>query len=265
MDQHVYSALIAAPAVATELYLLYQYKSRKNIYWKLNQPVRSGVYSGLFTKARNIIYGNTLQDRLWKYVEGHSEEGNVDSVLAAYDDYCYNYEWTWTIGAVLAQVVQEASPKIALELGTFLGYSAIITAKNMPSNGKLITLEANPKSAEIAKKIINRSGFGEKVTIVVGYTEDVIPELHHNYNIETLDMVFIDHKKEAYLPDLYRLEKGRFLHNGSVVFADNIEMAPDFSEYIRNSNNYKCNYYGGTIAYGVRVIDGTGTWDLQRS
>ncbi|XP_072045361.1 catechol O-methyltransferase-like [Amphiura filiformis] len=255
MDQQ--GALIA---VAAGLYLLYQYKSKKAIYWKLNLPERQGVYYGLFTKVRNIIYWSSLQDRIWNYVEGRSEEGNPDSVLVAFDDYCYNYEWTWAIGdqkgAVLAKVVQEAKPKITLELGSFVGYSAIIIAQNMPSDGKLITVEANPKSAEIAQKIINRAGFGDKVTVVVGYTEDVIPELHHNYNIETLDLVFLDHKKEAYVPDLHRLEKCGFLHNGSVVFADNVEDAPNFSEYIGKSNNYLCHkFYEGSKQYRVGVTD----------
>ncbi|XP_072046293.1 catechol O-methyltransferase-like [Amphiura filiformis] len=159
-------------------------------------------------------------------------------------------------GAILAQVVQEASPKMTLELGTYLGYSAIIIAQNMPSDGKLITVEANPKSAEIAQKIINRAGFGGMVTVVLGYTEDVIPELRRNYNIETLDMVFLDHNKDAYVSDLNRLEKGEFLHNGSVVLADNVGFAPNFSEYIRNSNKYKCNFYEGTVQYGVGVTDG---------
>ena len=64
---------------------------------------------------------------------------------------------------ILAKVVQEAAPKTALELGTFLGYSAVVTAQNMPSDGKLITIEANPKSVEVARKIINRAGFADKV------------------------------------------------------------------------------------------------------
>ncbi|XP_072045366.1 catechol O-methyltransferase-like isoform X2 [Amphiura filiformis] len=262
MDRRLYGALVAAPAVAVGLYALYAYRSKKSLYFWFNVPYSGGrgTFRGLFVKARNFIYRNTIQDRLWNYIEARSEEGNADSVLAAFDDYCYNYEWTWAIGdkkaAILAKVVQEAKPKVTLELGTFLGYSAIIIAQNMPSDGKLITVEANPKSAEIAKKIISRAGFGDKVTVVVGYTEDIIPELHHNYNIETLDMVFLDHKEDAYVPDLQRLEKGGFLHNGSVVFADNVTDAMDFSKYIRNSNNYVCKFYEGSRQYGARDSDG---------
>ena len=89
----MYGALIAAPAVAAGFYALYQYKSKKRLYFSLNVPT-----FGFFSKVRNVIYRNTLQDRLWNYIESRSEEGNADSVLAAFDDYCYNYEWSWAIG-----------------------------------------------------------------------------------------------------------------------------------------------------------------------
>ena len=65
--------------------------------------------------------------------------------------------------SILTKVVQEAAPKVALECGTFCGYSAVVIASNMPEEGQLMTIEANPKSAEIARKIINRAGFGDKV------------------------------------------------------------------------------------------------------
>ena len=93
MDRRMYGALIAAPAVAAGFYALYQYKSKKNLYIDLNMPV-----SGFLSKVRNVIYRNTLQDRLWNYIESRSEGGNADSVLAAFDDYCYNYEWSFAIG-----------------------------------------------------------------------------------------------------------------------------------------------------------------------
>ena len=89
----MYGAFIAAPVVAAGLYAIYQYNSKKMFYFHLNIPV-----SGFCSRMRNVIYRNTLQDRLWNYIEGRSEEGNADSVLAAFDDYCYNYEWSFAIG-----------------------------------------------------------------------------------------------------------------------------------------------------------------------
>ena len=99
MDRRIYGALIAAPAIAAVSFAYYQYHTRQNLFFKLNVPDAEGKgLRGFFTKARNIIYRNTIQDRLWNYIEARSEEGNPESVLAAFDDYCYNYEWTWAIG-----------------------------------------------------------------------------------------------------------------------------------------------------------------------
>ena len=88
MDRRMYGALIAAPAVAAGVYALYRY----------NHFNRSVPVFGFRSRVRNLIYRNTIQDRLWNYIESRSEEGNADSVLAAFDDYCYNYEWSWSIG-----------------------------------------------------------------------------------------------------------------------------------------------------------------------
>ncbi|XP_072045364.1 catechol O-methyltransferase-like [Amphiura filiformis] len=269
MDRRLYGTLVAAPVVAVGLYAYYlKYRTKNRLFFMLNVPIEHAVAPGrwrlvgLLVRVRNFIYRNTIQDRLWNYIEARSEVGNADSVLAAFDDYCYNYEWTWAIGdkkaVILAKVVQEAKPKMMLELGTFLGYSAIIIAQNMPPDGKLITVEAFPKSAEIARKIINRAGYGDKVTVINAFSYDVIPNLHHDYDVETLDMVFLDHFMEGYVADLKRLEKGGFLHNGSVAFADNVrgEGSKGFSEYIRSSGHYECQFYEADNGYIEGMSDG---------
>lgn len=87
------SLLIAAPVVAAGLFAYYQYRTKDYAFLKFNMPD-----AGIFTKIRNLIYCNTIQDRLWNYIEVHSEVGNPQSVLAAFDEYSYKYEWTWAIG-----------------------------------------------------------------------------------------------------------------------------------------------------------------------
>ncbi len=73
-------------------------------------------------------------------------------------------------------------------------------------------------------------------------------------------MVFMDHFKGFYVRDLQKLEKGGFLHNGSVVFADNItkNIAPslEFSEYVRNSGHYDCQFYEVDMEYVQGREDG---------
>lgn len=203
-----------------------------------------------------------MQDRLWNYVESRSEEGNPDSVLAAFDDYCYNYEWSWSIGdkkaSILTKVVQEAAPKVALECGTFCGYSAVVIASNMPEEGQLMTIEANSKSAEIARKIINRAGFGDKVTVINDYSHNVIPKLRSEHNIQLLDFLFLDHFSDGYTKDLKEIEKHGHLRTDTVVFADNIKRAgePGFSQFIRESGRFECTFFEADIEYIEGLGDG---------
>ena len=80
--------------------------------------------------------------------------------------------------------------------------------------------------------------------MVNAFSYDVIPELRTKYNLNTLDMVFIDHEKSSYVTDLQKIEDSGILHKGSVVFADNVlTSSPEFSKYIRSSNRYECQYY----------------------
>ena len=93
------SLLIAAPVVAAGLFAYHQYRTKEFVFSKFNIPDADAKgLRGIFTKIRNFVYCNTIQDRLWNYVEAHSEVGNPQSVLEAFDEYCYNYEWTWAIG-----------------------------------------------------------------------------------------------------------------------------------------------------------------------
>ena len=90
-----------------------------------------------------------------------------------------------------------------------------------------------------------------QVTVINAFSHEVIPELRTNYNLETLDMVFLDHFKANYAADLQAIEKSGLLHNGSVAFADNVEEegAPGFSQYIRSSGKYECQFYGVGTEY----------------
>jgi len=150
-------------------------------------------------------------------------------------------------GKVLAELVSRYKPTTILEIGTLVGYSAIIMASKL-KKGKLITIEIDPDKAEIAKSNIFKAGLANKIEVVVGDAKEIIPKL----NVE-IDMLFIDAKKEEYLVYL-KLTEAK-LKKGAIVVADNVKMfenrMKDYLEYVRNSGKYKSS----SIDFGYDAME----------
>jgi predicted O-methyltransferase YrrM len=106
-----------------------------------------------------------------------------------------------------------------LEIGTLGGYSTIWLARALPSGGKLITLEVEPKHAEIAAKNIARAGLTSLVEQRVGPALDSLVQLHAEHT-PPFDLIFIDADKPNnpnYLDWALRLS-----HPGAVIITDNV-------------------------------------------
>ncbi|CAO2631146.1 Catechol O-methyltransferase [Lemmus lemmus] len=154
-------------------------------------------------------------------------------------------------------VVREYKPSLVLELGAYCGYSAMRIARLLPPGGRLLTMEINPDYAAITQQMLNFAGLQDKVTILLGASENLIPQLKTKYDVDTFDMVFLDHWKERYLPDTHLLEEHGLLRKGTVLLADNVIVpgAPDFLKYVRGSNKFECTHYSSYLEY-MKVVDG---------
>lgn len=114
---------------------------------------------------RARLTGQSPDDReavLLNYVLTNAEKGNAESVLGAIETYA-QHTWLMNIGteksSVLDGAVQRFDPKVALELGTYCGYSAIRIASMMTKpNSKLVSIEKNSQNCSIAKAIIDHAG-----------------------------------------------------------------------------------------------------------
>src|SRR5262245_53123426 len=80
-------------------------------------------------------------------------------------------------GKLLSILAQSISARSILEIGTLAGYSTIWLARSLPPGGKLITLEVDPKHAEIARSNLDRAGLGEVAEVRVGPALDSLPML----------------------------------------------------------------------------------------
>jgi predicted O-methyltransferase YrrM len=120
-------------------------------------------------------------------------------------------------GKLLHLLARIAGARRVLEIGTLGGYSTIWLARALPADGRVVTIEAEPAHAEIARASLDRAGVGERVDIRVGRAEDVLPTL---VDLEPFDLVFIDADKES--NTLYLDWAARLGHPGTVVVVDNV-------------------------------------------
>lgn len=141
-------------------------------------------------------------------------------------------------GQVFAEVISKYHPKRVLEIGMLVGYSAILMSKFLDSNAKIITIEINPKIAEIAARNFKKAGIENMLEIKVGDALEILPKLSGPF-----DLVFLDAAKEQYLAYFKAVEKK--LSPQAVVVADNVkifaEAMSDYLEYVRK--NYQSQIY----------------------
>lgn len=142
-------------------------------------------------------------------------------------------------GKHLVDTVRRFNVKNVLEVGTLVGYSAILIASNLPQEGRVVTVEMNPKSARLAQENIRRAGLADKIELHIGDALTVIPDMDGNF-----DMLFLDATKDEYLKYLKLCEDK--LERGGVVFADNVKTpASEMRNYldcVRNSGGYSSEY-----------------------
>lgn len=118
-------------------------------------------------------------------------------------------------GKFLEMISFMISPMRILEIGTFTAYSAVSLAKGLKDGGKIISLEVNEEMESFARKYIKKSGFNNKIELIIGNALDIIPVLEDEF-----DMVFIDADKEQYV-DYYELALPK-LKSGGFILADNV-------------------------------------------
>ena len=116
---------------------------------------------------------------------------------------------------LLAETAAASRPASVLEIGTAIGYSTLIIAENLAPCGVITTIEISPERAGVAKDFFSRSGFADRINLLVGDAAELIPNLPDKF-----DLVFIDAAKGQYLNYLLKcLDK---LLPGAVIIADNV-------------------------------------------
>lgn len=120
-------------------------------------------------------------------------------------------------GKLLHLLVRLSGARRVLEIGTLGGYSTIWMATAVGEAGRVVTIEAEPANAAVARSSIDAAGVGDRVEILVGRAADVLPALA---DPGPFDLVFIDADKES--NTVYLDWAARLGRPGTVVVVDNI-------------------------------------------
>jgi caffeoyl-CoA O-methyltransferase len=129
-----------------------------------------------------------------------------------------------TEGQLLHVLARLCRAERILEVGTLAGYSTIWMARALPPTGRLISIEAEPKHAEVARANLDRAAVASRATVRVGRALDVLAELERE-GTRPFDMVFIDADKAPYLE--YLRWALRLTRPGSLIVADNVIRSGD--------------------------------------
>jgi predicted O-methyltransferase YrrM len=169
-------------------------------------------------------------------------------------------------GKLLQLLAKLAGARRILEIGTLGGYSTIWLARALPTDGRLITLEFNPKHAEIARANIECAGLTQTVEIRVGAALDALPKLQ-NESSDPFDLIFIDADKpnnSAYVRWAIKLSRpgtliviDNVVRDGAVIDATSVDKdvqgARQLFELLANEPRLSCT---AIQTVGVKGYDG---------
>jgi len=122
-------------------------------------------------------------------------------------------------GKLLHLLARMIGARNILEIGTLGGYSAIWLARALPEGGKLLTLEFDPRHAEVARENLARAGVADRVEVRVGRALDVLPRLAAEGR-GPYDLVFVDADKQSN-PEYFEWAL-KLSRKGSVIIVDNV-------------------------------------------
>lgn len=199
---------------------------------------------GMRNVLRDGQVGDGREEALAEYVAATARRGDLDDVIRVIDEFAYERAILMNVGdekgEILDAAVRRVAPRRILELGAYCGYSALRMVRVMPADARLYSVEFSAANAQIARRVWDHAGVGDRATVVVGSIGDgggTVGRLEseHGFAAGDLHLVFIDHDKSAYLPDLLSIVERGWLHPGSVVVADNIKLpgAPKYRAFMK--------------------------------
>jgi predicted O-methyltransferase YrrM len=122
-------------------------------------------------------------------------------------------------GRLLELLVRALQARAILEIGTLGGYSTLWLARGLAPGGRIVTLEVDPKHAEVAKRNFERAGRSGAIELRLGPALETLPRLVEE-RAGPFDLVFVDADKPS-LPDYFAWSL-RLARPGTMIVVDNV-------------------------------------------
>jgi predicted O-methyltransferase YrrM len=191
-----------------------------------------------------------MNDQMIKYAEEHtSDESQVLQDLRAY---CYEHCEDSSMlsgffqGRVLSMLSHMVRPHVVLEIGTYLGYSALCLAEGLAEGGRVITIDIQEDTNRIASSFVSRTEYRDKIEFILGPATQLIPNIKGPF-----DLVFIDADKPNY-PNYYDLVFPK-VRTGGFIIADNVLWSGKVLEAEKDENTQALYDFSKMVLADERV------------
>ncbi len=165
-----------------------------------------------------------VNERITSYI--HSLERDNSPILEEMAEYARENDVPIIrkeVESFIKVLLEMKKPKRILELGTAIGYSAILMSECIDVDSTIVTIENYDKRIPVAKENIKRAGKENIISLIEGDALEILPQIN-----DTFDFVFMDAAKAQYinfLPHVMRL-----LNNEGIILADNVLQEGDIIE-----------------------------------
>jgi len=131
-------------------------------------------YATSHSAAVDPLYEDLRRETTERYPTSHMQVGRLE-------------------GRLLKLLAQFAGARLAVEIGTYTGYSALSIAEGLPADGRLVTFDADPVAAEVAQRYFARAPWGDRIELRLGDARERLGEV-----AGPVDFAFIDADKTGY-------------------------------------------------------------------
>jgi catechol O-methyltransferase len=193
-------------------------------------------------------------------------KGNPSAILAAIDTFAGQEDFLINVGEhkarVLADIITKESPNVYVEIGGYLGYSALLVGMTMRTYapGAVVwSLELDSTFATIMEEIVEFAGLTDIVKVVVGPASDSLRSMKEDGRIDQPDMFLLDHVEKLYVSEFDTIEKLGCLKKNAIIIADNVVRpgAPEYREFVRKHERLQ--------SIGVRALITPGNIEVYQS
>ena len=191
-------------------------------------PVVSGIHPMAATRQNEGSHAYTREFMTLHAVLCGAPPGDPDACMAAIERFAESRSlWlkitAWEKGTVVQEVARLTKPRLSVEIGAYVGYSAMNVARTVRHHGgKVASLEVDPLHVTLVRNMLEYAGLSDFVDVWTGYSFDSIPHLLKKYGPRSVDLVFMDQKGTRFHSDLALMEELNLLSDRAVILADNV-------------------------------------------